>query len=43
MFNCFINWFAGLIHVGDVIYEVNGISVRGKDPDEVVGLLVSHS
>ncbi|XP_072032112.1 MAGUK p55 subfamily member 7-like isoform X2 [Amphiura filiformis] len=32
---------SGLIHIGDVIYEVNGINVKGKDPDEVVGLLAS--
>ncbi len=31
---------SGLIHVGDVVHEVNGVDVRGRDPDEVVGLLV---
>ncbi|XP_071792012.1 MAGUK p55 subfamily member 7-like isoform X1 [Asterias amurensis] len=32
---------SGLIHVGDVVHEVNGVDVRGRDPDEVVGLLSS--
>ena len=34
---------AGLIHVGDVVHEVNGVDVRGKDPDDVANLLVSQS
>ncbi|XP_038047177.1 MAGUK p55 subfamily member 7-like isoform X2 [Patiria miniata] len=32
---------SGLIHVGDVVHEVNGVDVRGRDPDEVVSLLTS--
>ncbi|XP_022098714.1 MAGUK p55 subfamily member 7-like isoform X2 [Acanthaster planci] len=32
---------SGLIHVGDVVHEVNGVDVRGRDPDEVVSLLSS--
>lgn len=34
---------SGLIHVGDEICEVNGISVQGKTPNCVVKILVSIS
>ncbi|XP_070570219.1 MAGUK p55 subfamily member 7-like [Ptychodera flava] len=30
---------SGVIHVGDEVHEVNGIPVRGKEPDDVVGIL----
>ncbi|XP_023237890.1 MAGUK p55 subfamily member 7 isoform X1 [Centruroides vittatus] len=30
---------SGLIHVGDEVHEVNGISVRGKTPHDVVNIL----
>lgn len=30
---------SGLIHVGDEVHEVNGISIRGKSPFDVVNLL----
>ena len=31
---------SGLIHIGDEVHEVNGVSVHGKEPDEVVQILV---
>ena len=31
---------SGLIHVGDEIHEVNGISVEGKTPNDVLKILV---
>ena len=31
---------SGLIHVGDEIQEVNGISVDGKTPNDVLKILV---
>ena len=31
----------GLLHVGDEVLEVEGRSVTGKTPDEVVQMLVS--
>lgn len=34
---------AGLIHVGDQVHEVNGVSVKGRAPLDVVNLLVSQS
>ena len=33
--------FPGLISCGDEVLEVNGIPVFGKDPDDVVDILVS--
>ena len=32
---------SGLLHVGDEVLEVEGRSVTGKTPDEVVQMLVS--
>lgn len=32
---------SGLINIGDEVHEVNGISVSGKEPDEIVQMLVS--
>lgn len=32
---------SGLIHVGDEVVEVNGISVEGKTPNDVLKILVS--
>lgn len=34
---------SGLIHVGDEVCEVNGISVEGKTPNCVLKILVSRS
>lgn len=34
---------SGLIHVGDEIQEVNGVSVLGKTPNDVLKLLVRIS
>lgn len=34
---------SGLIHVGDEIYEVNGISVEGKTPNCVLKIMVGRS
>lgn len=31
---------SGLIHVGDEVCEVNGISVEGKTPNDVLKILV---
>lgn len=31
---------SGLIHVGDEVCEVNGISVEGKTPNDVLRILV---
>ena len=33
---------SGLLHVGDEVLEVEGRSVTGKTPDEVVQMLVSN-
>ncbi|XP_064466026.1 MAGUK p55 subfamily member 7-like isoform X2 [Ornithodoros turicata] len=33
---------SGLIHVGDEVHEVNGISVKGKAPHDVVNILQSQ-
>lgn len=33
---------SGLIHVGDEVVEVNGINVVGKEPNDVLAILVSH-
>lgn len=33
---------SGLIHVGDEVCEVNGISVEGKTPNDVLKILVCH-
>lgn len=33
---------AGLVHVGDELREVNGVSVIHKRPDEISQLLVRH-
>ena len=33
-------WLSGLLHVGDIIMQVNGEVVKG-DPDEVLSKLVS--
>lgn len=32
--------FVGLVHVGDEICEINGTNVQGRDPKDVVQLLV---
>lgn len=32
---------SGLIHVGDEVVEVNAISVEGKEPNDVLDILVS--
>ncbi|XP_013418779.1 MAGUK p55 subfamily member 7 isoform X2 [Lingula anatina] len=32
---------SGSIHVGDEVHEVNGINVRGRDPDDVVQILAA--
>lgn len=34
---------SGLIHVGDEVVEVNGISVEGKTPNDVLKILVCSS
>ncbi|TTC29607.1 MAGUK p55 subfamily member 7 [Bagarius yarrelli] len=31
---------SGLIHLGDELKEVNGISVEGKNPEEIIKILV---
>lgn len=36
-------FFAGLVHVGDELREVNGVSVVHKRPDEISQLLVSQN
>lgn len=33
---------SGLIHVGDEVCEVNGVSVEGKTPNDVLKILVSN-
>lgn len=33
---------SGLIHVGDEVVEVNAINVEGKEPNDVLAILVSN-
>lgn len=32
----------GLLHAGDRIIEVNGFSVDGMEPEQVIQVVVSH-
>lgn len=41
--NCFSHPLAGLLSAGDQIHAINGQSIHGMPPDDIVQMLVSEA